>query len=82
MKCDDGLEYYSDLVYNYAHLILCKEEINMDLMHYQAKEPFTQKHLLTLQDWSEDEIYQSLSLALQLRKVDKSRLAFLERRWP
>ena len=44
----------------------------MDLMQYKANEPFTQKHLLTLQDWSEDEIYQCLSLALQLKKMQKS----------
>jgi len=44
----------------------------MDLMQYQAKEPFTQKHLLTLQDWSEDEIYQCLSLALKLKSMQKS----------
>ncbi|MBE5799283.1 MAG: ornithine carbamoyltransferase [Clostridiales bacterium] len=41
-------------------------------MQYQAKEPFTQKHLLTLQDWSEDEIYQCLSLALKLKSMQKS----------
>ncbi len=44
----------------------------MDLMQYQAAEPFTQKHLLTLQDWSEDEIYQCLSLALKLKAMQKS----------
>ena len=44
----------------------------MDLMQYQAKEPFTQKHLLTLQDWSEDEIYQCLSLALKIKAMQKS----------
>lgn len=44
----------------------------MDLMQYQATEPFTQKHLLTLQDWSEDEIYQCLSLALKLKAMQKS----------
>lgn len=44
----------------------------MDLMHYQAKQPFTQKHLLTLQDWSEDDIYQCLSLALELKAMQKS----------
>lgn len=43
----------------------------MDLMHYKANEPFTQKHLLTLQDWSEDEIYQCLSLALQIKQMQK-----------
>ena len=44
----------------------------MDLMNYQAKAPFTQKHLLTLQDWSEDEIYQCLSHALKLKAMQKS----------
>lgn len=44
----------------------------MDLMQYQAKEPFTQKHLLTLQDWSEDEIYQCLSLAVKLKAMQKN----------
>lgn len=39
----------------------------MDLMRYAARAPFAQRHLLTLQDWSEDEILQSLSLALQLK---------------
>lgn len=44
----------------------------MDLMNYKANEAFTQKHLLTLQDWSEDEIYQCLSLALQIKNMQKS----------
>lgn len=44
----------------------------MDLMQYKANEPFTQKHLLTLQDWSEDEIYQCLSLALKLKAMQKA----------
>ena len=39
----------------------------MDLMRYAAQAPFAQRHLLTLQDWSEDEILQSLSLALRLK---------------
>ena len=43
----------------------------MDLMNYQAKAPFTQKHLLTLQDWSEDEICQCLSHALKLKDMQK-----------
>lgn len=43
----------------------------MDLANYQAKYPFSQRHLLTLQDWSEDEIYQSLSLALKLKSMQK-----------
>ena len=43
----------------------------MDLFHYAPKAPFAQQHLLTLQDWSEDEIYQSLSLALRLKAGQK-----------
>lgn len=43
----------------------------MDLFHYAPKAPFAQQHLLTLQDWSEDEIYQSLSLALRLKADQK-----------
>lgn len=44
----------------------------MDLLHYEPQYTFTQRHLLTLQDWSEDDIYQSLSLALKLKKMQKS----------
>jgi len=44
----------------------------MDLINYKANEPFTQKHLLTLQDWSEDEIYQCLSLALRIKNMQKN----------
>jgi len=44
----------------------------MDLMNYQAKHAFSQKHLLTLQDWSEDDILQCLSLALKLKAMQKS----------
>ena len=44
----------------------------MDLTSYEAKLPFAQKHLLTLQDWSEDEIYQCLSLALKIKAAQKS----------
>lgn len=47
----------------------------MDLLNYEAKHSFTQKHLLTLQDWSEDEIYQCLSLALKLKNMQKSGVA-------
>lgn len=47
----------------------------MSLMHYIAKTPFAQKHLLTLQDWSEDEILQCLSLALQLKAQQKAGLS-------
>ena len=44
----------------------------MDLMNYTAKRPFDQKHLLTLQDWSEDDILRCLSLALKLKAMQKS----------
>ena len=44
----------------------------MDLMQYEAKTPFVQRHLLTLQDWSEDDIYQCLSLALKIKAMQKS----------
>ena len=44
----------------------------MDLTQYQAKHTFSQRHLLTLQDWSEDYIYQCLSLALKLNAMQKS----------
>ena len=44
----------------------------MDLLNYQARTPFTQKHLLTLQDWSEDEILQCLSLALRIKAMQKA----------
>ena len=43
----------------------------MNLAEYQPKFPFTQHHLLTLQDWSEDDILQCLSLALRLKGMQK-----------
>ena len=39
----------------------------MKLESYFPKKPFAQKHLLTLQDWTTDEIYQALSLATSLK---------------
>ena len=39
----------------------------MDLYYYLGKAPFKQKHLLTLQDYTADEIRQVLSLALRLK---------------
>lgn len=39
----------------------------MNLANYQAKKPFAQQHLLTLQDYSAYEILQILSLAIQLK---------------
>ena len=47
----------------------------MDLKNYEAKHAFSQKHLLTLQDWSDDEIYQCLSLALKLKQMQKDGIA-------
>lgn len=44
----------------------------MDLLNYEPKFLFAQEHLLTLQDWSEDEIYQCLSLALKLKTMQKN----------
>ncbi len=44
----------------------------MNLQHYAPKARFAQRHLLTLQDWKEDEIYQSLALALKLKAEQKA----------
>ena len=44
----------------------------MKLESYSAKNVFAQRHLLTLQDWSTDEILQTLSLALQLKQKQRS----------
>ena len=44
----------------------------MNLFEYEAQFPFAQRHLLTLQDWTEDEIYQCLSLALKLKSMQKN----------
>ena len=44
----------------------------MDLMNYKPEKPFAQRHLFTLQDWSADEILQTLSLALQLKAKQKA----------
>lgn len=43
----------------------------LDLENYKAEEIFNQKHLLCLQDYSKDEIYQVLSLALKLKDMQK-----------
>ena len=40
---------------------------NMKLESYFPQKAFAQKHLLTLQDWTPDEICQTLSLALSLK---------------
>ena len=44
----------------------------MDLYQYSPQKTFAQNHLLTLQDYTEDEIYQVLSLALKLKEELKS----------
>jgi ornithine carbamoyltransferase len=43
----------------------------MDLMNYQPKKEFAQKHLLRLSDYTPDEILQVLSLAVKLKKQMK-----------
>jgi ornithine carbamoyltransferase len=40
----------------------------MDLYQYAPQKTFSQEHLLTLQDYTEDEIYQVLALALKLKE--------------
>ena len=47
----------------------------MDLYHYKPEKPFQQKHLLGLQSYSADDIYQILSLALQLKEQRKNGIA-------
>jgi ornithine carbamoyltransferase len=44
----------------------------MDLINYKAKNKFSQKHLLTLEDYSTDDILQVLSHALKLKEMQKS----------
>ena len=43
----------------------------MDLLKYKAKNEFSQKHLLTLLDYSADDILQVLSFALKLKNMQK-----------
>jgi ornithine carbamoyltransferase len=43
-----------------------------DLYNHEPQAAFSQRHLLTLQDWSADEIAQALSLALQLKRAQKA----------
>ena len=43
----------------------------MDLMNYTPKAQFAQRNLLTLQDWTPDEIMQTLSLAVKLKHQRK-----------
>jgi len=46
----------------------------MDLYQYQAQKPFSQKHMLYLQEYTPDEICQILSLALDLKQKQKQGL--------
>lgn len=43
----------------------------MDLLNYSPKSEFKQKHLLTLEDYSQDDIFQVLSFALKLKNMQK-----------
>lgn len=45
--------------------------MEMDLYNYIPQETFKQKHLLSIQDYSPDEIYQVLNLALKLKADNK-----------
>lgn len=45
----------------------------MNLIKYKAKKKFKQNHLLTLNDYSKDDILQVLSLALKLKKHQKNK---------
>ncbi|MGI6706205.1 MAG: ornithine carbamoyltransferase [Clostridia bacterium] len=47
----------------------------MNLYAYKPEKPFSQKHLLTLQDYTTDEILQVLSLALDLKAKHKAGIA-------
>jgi ornithine carbamoyltransferase len=44
----------------------------LNLLNYKSKKKFSQKHLLTLEDYSTDDILQVLSLALKLKAEQKS----------
>lgn len=43
----------------------------LDLLNYNAKTPFIHKHLLTLKDYSKQDIYYILSIALKLKQMKK-----------
>ncbi|NLB41173.1 MAG: ornithine carbamoyltransferase [Clostridiales bacterium] len=45
---------------------------NLDLNNYIAEKPFSQKLLLSLQDYSADEIYQVIALGMQLKDEQKN----------
>lgn len=47
---------------------------SLDLFNYIAEKPFSQKHLLKLQDYSPDEIYQVISLGLKLKDEQKNNI--------
>lgn len=46
----------------------------MDLLNYKPKNKFEQKHLLTLEDYSQDDILQVLSLALRLKSQQRKNI--------
>ncbi|NLO82144.1 MAG: ornithine carbamoyltransferase [Clostridiales bacterium] len=48
--------------------------MKLDLYNYQAEKAFMQKHLIKLQDYSQDEIYQVLSKALELKQKHKEKI--------
>lgn len=48
----------------------------MDLSKYIAEKTFKQKHLLTLQDWSKEEILRCLSLAIDIKTQHKKYIPF------
>lgn len=47
----------------------------LDLFNYIVEKPFSQNHLLGLQDYSADEIYQVLALSLKLKDELKNNIA-------
>ena len=59
----------------YNHNIDEKGGITVKLEGYQAQAPFAQKHLLTLMDYTPDEIYQCLALGLHLKQQQKAGIA-------
>jgi len=48
--------------------------MNIDLYNYKPQNPFSQRHLISLQDYSQDEIYQVLSTAFDLKQKLKSKI--------
>ncbi len=45
----------------------------MDLTNYKAQKPFAQEHLLTLCDYTPDEILQVLALAVRMKQMQKNK---------